>query len=363
MNPEETDMLHPEIILENLTHTLLYEGYALYPYHRSAIKNQKPVPFGVVFPQVYNSHHEHAHSMMQTQCLLSGSDQLMLDVSIRFLQLKKIELLKNISAYETMKGDFVPADYSGIKEHFYESGWQTVERRLDTGNLSVSYLVKRPKVITLSFNKVFDSNYMYDENGTVTATQLGTVSGINGCVVIAVAPVENLPHAFRITVRITNTTLIENADVATRDEALAQSFLSTHIILKASHGEFASHQNPGEIWKNDIVQCQNLNTWPILIDDNNSILLSSPIILYDHPRIHPQSSGNLFDSTEIEEALLLHVSVLSDEEKNQIGESDEKLQTMLNKVSRMTPGELMGFHSVLRHDRVGEITSEKKSEA
>ena len=54
MNDGNADILNNHSVLDNLTHTLLYEGYALYPYNRSAIKNQKPVPFGVVFPVDYN---------------------------------------------------------------------------------------------------------------------------------------------------------------------------------------------------------------------------------------------------------------------------------------------------------------------
>ena len=67
MNHENDHTLNKETNVEDLTRTLLYEGYALYPYHRSAVKNQKPVPFGVVFPQQYNMYNEHAHSGMQTQ--------------------------------------------------------------------------------------------------------------------------------------------------------------------------------------------------------------------------------------------------------------------------------------------------------
>ena len=38
-------------------------------------------------------------------------------------------------------------------------------------------------------------------------------------------------------------------------------------------------------------------------------------MLPDHPQIAPESRGSLFDSTEIEEALLLHVLALSDGER------------------------------------------------
>ena len=47
-------------------------------------------------------------------------------------------------------------------------------------------------------------------------------------------------------------------------------------------------------------------------------------MLPDHPQIAPESRGSLFDSTEIEEALLLHVQALSDEERAEIAEQDPR---------------------------------------
>jgi hypothetical protein len=50
---------------------------------------------------------------------------------------------------------------------------------------------------------------------------------------------------------------------------------------------------------------------------------SSPIILYDYPQIAPESPGNLFDSTEIDEILSLRILTLTDEEKREMaGASD-----------------------------------------
>ena len=39
--------------LEELLGTLLYEGYALYPYTPGATKNATPTPFGIVYPPAY----------------------------------------------------------------------------------------------------------------------------------------------------------------------------------------------------------------------------------------------------------------------------------------------------------------------
>jgi len=39
--------------LDALVDTLLYEGYALYPYTPGATKNATPTPFGIVYPPAY----------------------------------------------------------------------------------------------------------------------------------------------------------------------------------------------------------------------------------------------------------------------------------------------------------------------
>lgn len=358
---EHADKPDSQILLENITHTLLYEGYALFPYHRSAVKNQKPVPFGVVFPQHYNSYNEHAHSGIRAQCIVTGSEDPLVNISVRFLHLKKTELLERLVQGNGIH-DFTPVTDLDVNGKSYQAGWQTIERTISTGDLPVSQFLKSGKVFFIEFDKMYDSKSIYYEGGEVAAKQINSVSEIRGAVSIEAAQIENIHNAFRIAIHITNTTPVEHAESVTRDDILSQSFLSTHTILQTKNGEFISQQNPPEKWRAAMEENKNINTWPILIDENNTTLLASPIILYDYPRINPQSSGDLFDSTEIEEALLLHVGVLSDDEKKRIARSDEKLQTMLNKVSQITPEEFINFHSRLKDNTQDQINRQKSGE-
>ena len=359
MNDGNAGILNNHSVFDNLTHTLLYEGYDLYPYHRSAIKNQKPVPFGVVFPVDYNMHNVHAHSKMQTQCIVTGNDDSPINTTVRFLHLRKTELFEAAASQVNAEPDFVPVNNVNVKGKFYQAGWQTIERTISTGVLSIRQLIKNKEAILIEFDKMYHSEYLYDEGGEAAAKQINRLSEIKGKIVIEVAPVERLENVFRITVTVINLTPVENAERVTRDEVLTQCFLSTHTILQTREAEFISQQSPGEEWKTVISECQNINTWPILLDESNTTLLSSPIILYDYPQINPLSKGDLFDSTEIEEALLLHVALLSDDEKAQIAQSDEKLHAMLDKVSQVTPEELINFHSGLKENIDHQINNEK----
>ena len=85
-------------------------------------------------------------------------------------------------------------------------------------------------------------------------------------------------------------------------------------------------------------------------------MLGAAIMLPDHPQIAPESQGSLFDSTEIEEALLLHVLALSDDERAAAAEQDPAVRQMLERAARTTPQELMDLHGrvTVKDPREGE---------
>ena len=67
-------------------------------------------------------------------------------------------------------------------------------------------------------------------------------------------------------------------------------------------------------------------------------------MLPDHPQIAPESRGGLFDSTEIEEALLLHVQVLSDDERAEIERADPAVREMIERAAAATPEDIIALH-------------------
>ena len=338
-------------ILEKLTHTLLYEGYSLYPYYRSAIKNQKPIPFGVIFPKDYNAYNEHSHSHIQSQSIIYGSSDLTVSINVRFLHLNQTGLYqKNYNSEE-----FSPAFDLEINGKTHQAASPTIERNIQTESLRITDLTAGGKTIPFSFESFNEGEMIFNDEKEIVAKRITSISEINGVVQIQAEVLVDMEDSFRLTVTVTNITQVANASLRTRDEALLQSFLSTHIILQTPDGEFISQQDTPAKWQPAMATCNNVNTWPILIDKNNTTLLSSPIILYDYPEINPVSSGDLFDSTEIEEALLLHVNLLSDEEKKRIGSNDEKLRAMLDNVSSLTPEDLNVYHSMMKDIIPGEF--------
>ena len=68
-------------VVDKIVNSVLYEGYMLYPYRRSALKNRHRWNFGIVYPHAMDARG------MQTECLIEGAPYIDLVVEVRFLQL------------------------------------------------------------------------------------------------------------------------------------------------------------------------------------------------------------------------------------------------------------------------------------
>src|SRR5207248_1108733 len=135
-----------------------------------------------------------------------------------------------------------------------------------------------------------------------------------------------------------------------RDNALLRSLISTHTILGVHQGEFVSLLDPPDQWRDAAAGCRNVGTWPVLVgaEGARDTLLSSPIILYDYPQIAPESPGDLFDGTEIDEILALRIMTMTDEEKREMRNSDERARKLLERTEGLPLEHLMKLHGTLR---------------
>jgi hypothetical protein len=131
-----------------------------------------------------------------------------------------------------------------------------------------------------------------------------------------------------------NTTPV--AEGLDRAGALAASLLSTHPVLRLDGGRFVSPLEAKD--------AHSENTFPVLATDADDTLLGAAIVLPDHPRLAPESRGDLFDATEIEEALLLHVLALSDDERDAIAAQDPAVRAMLARAAAATPEDILALH-------------------
>jgi len=90
-------------------------------------------------------------------------------------------------------------------------------------------------------------------------------------------------------------------------------------------------------------------------EDRRDTLLSSPIILYDYPRVAQESVAQFFDGTEIDEMLALRIMTLTDDEKRQMGQLDEKARQLLERTETLSAEHWTKLHGALRGLRhIGE---------
>ena len=106
-------------------------------------------------------------------------------------------------------------------------------------------------------------------------------------------------------------------------------------------GQFLSLLDPPAWAAHAAGACVNLHTFPVLAggdDGPAGVVLSSPIILYDHPRVAPESPGDLFDAGEIDEILTLRTLTLTDEEKREARATDARAAEIIDRVGRDPAG-------------------------
>ncbi len=161
---------------------------------------------------------------------------------------------------------------------------------------------------------------------------------------------EVAPGVFRVTVKIQNETPIEDGATASRDEALMHGLVSTHTVLSVGDGEFVSMIDPPEPFRVLAAGCRNVGCWPVLVGDegDKDTILSAPIILYDYPQIAPESPGELFDGTEIDEILTLRIMTLTDDEKVAMAAVDERARAVLARTESLEKEQMLGLHGTFR---------------
>jgi hypothetical protein len=259
-------------ILDELVSSLLYEGYALYPYTPGALKNATPTPFGIVYPPAYAAQCAGAFDHARLESVAEADGGAMLTATLRYL---------------------AP---SGERH-------QAQERRVELGPTALG-----------------DRRTVEFPGGRLTLRS----EALDGERTLVRACVHNTRRV---------------GAGLDRRAALAQSLISTHVVLTISAGRFISPLDSGR---------ESVNIWPVLATDDDDAVLGAAIVLPDHPQIAAQSRGNLFDNTEIEEALVLHVHALSDSERDQAAGQDPVVAAMLERALATTPDQIIGLHSGLK---------------
>jgi hypothetical protein len=339
--------------VDKIAKAVLYEGYMLYPYRPSSVKNQQRWNFGVLCPQSYSEAQKGSEAWtMQTECLIEGSSLTGLEVRVRFLQLVARSVgelttpVNELPLGETP--EFRLVEKLALTGRVYQPWQEAIEREVIVPVCNVEALGQSPITEAFSFpaEKQFES--LRESGCPIVGILVRERDALSG--EVEVTATRQSDDVFKVSVAIRNTTRFAIATKTNREEALLRALVSAHTILGVQDGRFVSSLAPPEQMTELAASCRNAGTWPVLIGEAGQCdtMLSSPIILYDYPQIAPESAGDLFDGTEIDEILSLRIMTLTDDEKREMSQSDERARQMLERTETMPVEQFMKLHGVLR---------------
>jgi len=336
--------------VEKIAEAVLYEGYMLYPYRPSSVKNQQRWNFGVLCPRSYCELQQGSEAWtMQTECLVKTTPSTRLIVKIRFLQIVRRSIGKLCNPRwendESVEPEFEPVDHLKVSGRVYQPWEEAVEREHTSVALDPAALSSLP-LLHLDFPAGKQFEYLHDEQWQSVGVLVREWEALTASVRIDSALCSD--GVAKVTVGVHNLTSFESLEAPIREQALRFSLVSVHTILGVEQGEFLSLLDPPTGFEDLVGQCSNIGTWPVLVGDRAETVLSSPIILYDYPQIAPESAGNLFDSTEIDEILSLRILTLTDDEKRELRQSDNRAREILERTENMPEEQFMKLHGVLR---------------
>jgi hypothetical protein len=340
--------------VRKIAEAVLYEGYILWPYRRSTTKNQQRWTFGGVYPRAYSeARGEDDPWLMQTQCLISGDTESVIELKVRFLHVteRKVASLRGVgeTGEGTAAGRLEFVDELRVGEELYLPWDEATEREITVGRFLLSELIEASKRIAIDIPGGSSEEALASPTGEIQGALVHSWRALSGAVEVEAENLEE--RIFRLRVRITNTTPWEGKD---RESALRQTFCSTHTTLEVEGGEFISMTDPPEELRVLAEGCENLGTWPVLVGEegDKNTLLSSPIILSDYPQIAPESPGDMFDGGEIDQLLILNILTLTDEEKAEMRASDRRAREILERCESLSQEQLMNLHGAIREFRM-----------
>ena len=331
---------------------MLYEGYLLYPYRRSSGKNRVRWQFGVLAPRAWVGARGPVRETVagsvdawrqRTECLLEARPSARLEVRLRFLQLQHRSVRRRGA-----DGELVEVDELEVGGERHLTFDEAVPKEFDLA-VELSELAEREHTELIPVAGGEETEPLGDVAGDRRARVVRTRWPLSARVHLSIS---DAPAPFplrRLRVDIENAVTDQAAD-APRAEVLRRCLVATHCLLGVRDGVFLSLLDPPAWASAAAKECVNLHTFPVLAGEGGGrdAVLSSPIILYDHPRVAPESPGDLFDASEIDEILSLRTLTLTDEEKREARATDPRAKAIMDRVDLMPKEMFARLHGAVR---------------
>ena len=343
--------------LRDIVDAVLYEGYVLYPYRPSSKKNRRErFTFGRVYPKDYSHAQDDCEPfVMRTECLVRLTNESpVANVAIGFLHPMAREIATLETPVETwtpgVTPDFAIVPELRVGDKLFQTWHEAVERKVSLPLLALGNDSASRVEVPFRFYESHDFEPIRDDGKAIIGMVLRRQEMIEGAVEVSVEVLG--PTLRKISVQISNQTPFALNEIDNPDPVLMRTFASTHLTLTAEGAEFISLLDPPTEFRALAAGCKNLGVWPVLVGDESlqerDAMLASPIILYDYPKIAPESAGPLFDGTEIDEILTLRLLTMTDEEKGEMRGVDEQARRLLERTESLPDESLLKMHGMMR---------------
>jgi hypothetical protein len=316
--------------IESVADAVLFEGYILYPYRPSSLKNRQRWNFGTLYPQAFAEAQSPAeHWQFHAEVVFEASPETRLHARVRFLQLA------------------APSD---SRNEGWEEGFARC-RTLD--GVHLDELVRGVEVD-------FDLTHLGEEERAAAAPQFAERPRQGRLSLRAIRLREG---PYKLVATFSNLSPAEAYASFSRRTVQGAAFTSAHLMLALEHGSFVSLLEPPAALEVAIKDCKQGGVFPVLAGEpkDRTRMLCSPIILYDYPEVAPESAGNFFDGTEMDEMLALRVLTLTDAEKDEIRSGDPHARAVLERTETLPDEQLARVHGAVRGLR--HITEHEPAES
>jgi|SRR5579875_350458 len=309
--------------------SVLYEGYVLYPYRASARKNKFRWQFGLLYPPGTGE-----RTSARAECLLEpAGPHPAVYVRARWLHAVR----RDVEAAE-------------------REGWRPVEEAVVDGELLVGWDEGEEEVLDLGPLSVggepCSSQALLSLPGKQDVERSGrarvrTVRRSEPLALAARASAEPAGRYYKVSAELANTKVSSGLRGSAHNELARHCLIGAHIMLAAEGGTFVSVTCPPPEAASAAANCQSDGLYPVLVGEGD-VVLASPIILYDFPAVAPETPGDFYDATEIDEILGLRVLTLTEEEKAEARATDPRAAAVIERCDTMGPAAWERLHGTMR---------------
>jgi hypothetical protein len=326
--------------VEAIARATLYEGYVLWPYRRSAAKNQRRWTFGGVYPAGFCADADESDlARVLCETLVEADAGARVAVELRCLHVVHRQALSAAGA---------PVDRIDVDGRGHLTWDEACERRLAPAPLALEALVRHPCETRFTVQAGRAHEELRAATGLVAGGLLRTWERLDVRVEIGAERLAG--RVLRLTVSAENTSAWRGTE---RARAQRHALLSTHLVLRIEGGAFHSLADPPAELAAAAAACRNEGVWPVLVgaEGRRDTVLASCLVLEDYPRVAPESPGDLFDGGEIDQLLVLNILTLTDDEKAEMAATDPRAREILERTERLTPAQFLRLHGTFRDPR------------